>query len=68
MDHIKEQKNDYFKAVLNAIPLPVFVMDRDLRIIEYNEAANSLVGNIPIPVPTPPTGEVLRCLNVHRTG
>ena len=33
----------FLKSVLDAIPLPVLVVDRDVKVVEFNEAAAPLV-------------------------
>jgi hypothetical protein len=54
---------DYFKAILDAIPSPVFVVDNDVRIIECNEAAVPLLGQNPAVMLNLRGGEALRCLH-----
>jgi PAS domain-containing protein len=36
---MENSDNSFFAAVLDAMPLPVFIVDEDVRIIEANEAA-----------------------------
>jgi hypothetical protein len=54
---------DYFKAILDAIPSPVFVVDDDVRIIESNEAAAPLLGENPTVALHLKSGEALHCLH-----
>jgi len=37
------QTKTFLKSMLNALPLPVLVVDRDLKVVEFNEAAVPLV-------------------------
>ena len=54
---------EYFKAILDAIPSPVFVVDDDVRIIEFNEAAAPLLGQNPTVALNVRGGEALHCLH-----
>jgi hypothetical protein len=54
---------DLFKAILNAIPSPVFVVDEDVRIHEFNEAAAPLLGQNPTIALQLRGGEALHCLH-----
>jgi hypothetical protein len=54
---------EYFKAILDAIPSPVFVVDNDVRIIEFNEAAAPLLGQNPTVALSLRGGEALHCLH-----
>jgi hypothetical protein len=54
---------EYFKAILDAIPSPVFVVDSDVRIIEFNEAAAPLLGQNPSVALHLRGGEALKCLH-----
>jgi len=56
-------KPDFFKAILNAIPSPVFVVDADVRIHEFNEAAAPLLVQNPSLALQLRGGEALHCLH-----
>lgn len=47
------------KAVLDAFPSPVFIVDRDVRIVEHNAAAGKLMDTAEI---RPRGGDALHCL------
>ena len=58
---------DLYRHILDVMPTPIFLVDRDLKILEHNAAARDLLA-----VPAEETsvqwgGHVLQCLNaVHR--
>lgn len=51
------------RAIFNAIPIPAFVVDDDVRIIEMNDAAAEFCGQSHEEVYRRRGGEVLRCLH-----
>ena len=56
------EKNGLVRTVLDAMPLPVFVLDRDLRILDSNGAGAKFLGDAGAgPVHGLP-GDMLRCL------
>ena len=36
-------KDDFHKTVLDAIPSPVFVVQQDVRIVDFNTAASNIL-------------------------
>lgn len=57
----------FFKSLLNAIPDPVFVVDKDARIVEFNEAAVNITEMKPLHAIHKPPGDLLYCINAfHR--
>ena len=56
-------KPDFFRAILNAVPSPVFVVDADVRIHEFNEAAAPLLVQNPGVALQLRAGEALHCLH-----
>ncbi len=56
-------QSDFFKAILNAIPSPVFVVDPDVRILEFNEAAAPLLEQNPSVALRLRGGEALHCIH-----
>ena len=42
-----EQKAQYLRAIFDAIPLPTFIVDSDVRIEDYNTAAEPFLGDEP---------------------
>jgi len=61
-------KLEYFKGILDAIPSPVFVVDNDVRIIEFNEAAAPLLGQNPTIALNLRSGDALHCLHASEQG
>jgi len=53
----------YFRALLNAIPATIFVMDDDLKIRDFNDAAENAFGLYPSTALNRRGGEVLHCLH-----
>jgi len=58
-----DTEHDYFKSILNALPSPVFVVDEDVRIINFNEAAAPLLAQNPDVILRMRAGEALQCLH-----
>ncbi len=57
----------FHRALFDAMPMPVFVVDKDVSILEYNSAAAGfLAGNKKAQL-TKRCGEVLHCLNSTET-
>lgn len=53
----------FSRTVYNAVPSPILVVDEDVRIIDHNRAAESLLGPHPEQAIRCRAGEVLHCLN-----
>jgi PAS domain-containing protein len=53
----------FHRVLFDAMPMPVFVVDEDVRILEYNSAAARLLGPRKRTVIRRRGGEVLRCVN-----
>jgi PAS domain-containing protein len=52
----------YFRAIIDAIPSPLFVVDNDVRILDCNEAGRAFLGSASNPLLTR-AGEILHCIN-----
>jgi PAS domain-containing protein len=61
-DQVADKEN-YLRSVLDAIPMPVMVMDEEARILDHNRAAEKIVGIDRDTVLYQPAGEVMHCLN-----
>jgi PAS domain-containing protein len=59
---------EMIRALFDAIPSFVFAVDQDVRIIEYNTAAATLVGDNRELVLAQRSGEALQCLNATAGG
>ena len=57
----------FHRVLFNAMPMPVFVVDKDVSILEYNTAAASLLGKEKDSVLLKRAGEVMQCLNATET-
>ena len=53
----------FFRAVLDAIPSPVFIVNRDLQVLAFNTAATPLLGTHPSLVLQLRSGEALHCIH-----
>jgi PAS domain-containing protein len=58
---ISDHDNDYLRAVLDAVPLPIFVVNQELCIVDTNEAAGPLLERVPRCSKRTRAGEVLYC-------
>jgi CheY-like chemotaxis protein len=56
------------RTILNALPQPVFVVDDNVRILEFNTAAGALLASDREQVIRQRGGEVLRCIHSAKTG
>jgi PAS domain-containing protein len=56
---------EFLRAVLDAVPSPLFVVDDDVRILAYNAAAAPLLGDAPVLALSRRSGEAMHC--VHST-
>ncbi len=59
--------SEIFKLAFDTMPLWIFVVDKDLRIQEYNEQASKIVGTKKDVVIKKRTGDVLQCINSKDT-
>ena len=57
----------YYRAILNSIPLPIFLVDEDLQVHELNEAAKRIFGLEHEVVLKQRGGDVLHCLHATET-
>jgi PAS domain-containing protein len=63
-----EGESNYFKTILNAMPVPVFVVDGEMQIMDVYEAAMAVAGPDPSLVLQMRGGEALNCLNADESG
>lgn len=56
-------QRDLYKEILNALPTPVFLVDADMFVLEYNHAAHDLLIAPARSIPGQRGGHVLSCLN-----
>lgn len=62
---MQDNGDSYYKTILNAIPLIIFVVDEDVRIHDLNNAAAMVFGSNKATVLKRRGGEVLHCLHWH---
>jgi PAS domain-containing protein len=60
---MNDDRTSYLRALLNAIPATIFVMDDDLKIRDFNDAAENAFGFYPSTALNRRGGEVLHCLH-----
>jgi PAS domain-containing protein len=56
-------QGDFIESILDAIPLPIFVVDEDVRIFWSNQAAAPLLGREPDLVFLKRCGDIMHCLH-----
>jgi PAS domain-containing protein len=57
------EMDDFFGTILHAMPLPVFVVDEDVKIIAANQAASRMLGKDPTMLYRRRAGEILHCVH-----
>jgi hypothetical protein len=57
------KEGDFIAAILDAVPVAVFVVDEDVNILAYNQAATDLLSNTPQKTIRGRAGEILHCVN-----
>jgi PAS domain S-box-containing protein len=60
-----KNKESYYRAILNAIPAMIFVVDNDVRIRDLNDAAAAVFGQDKVTILNRRGGEVLHCLHSY---
>jgi PAS domain-containing protein len=63
-----EPEAPLWRAIFDALPLPAFIVDEDLRILHYNTVATQLLGPAPKSSLWRRGGEVLHCVASERQG
>ena len=57
--------SQFNRGIIDAIPFPLFVVDNDVKIVAFNHAASSMLGDEPALAFNTKGGEALHC--VHST-
>ncbi len=65
---INEQKAQYSRAIFDAIPLPAFIVDEDVQILDFNAVAEPLLGAEPASALFRRGGEALHCIHAEKAG
>ncbi len=63
-----EHKAQYLRTIFDTIPLPTFIVDEDVRIEDFNTAAEQFLGPEPATALHRRGGEVLHCINSEPYG
>lgn len=61
----QKQQDGFYRNILDAIPSPVFVVEEDVRIVDYNVAAGRMLSTDREMVISRRAGEVLHCLHAE---
>jgi PAS domain-containing protein len=64
----EEQRVQYLRTVFDTIPLPAFVVDADVRIQDFNTAAEVFLGANPELALHQRGGEVFHCIHAEENG
>ena len=57
------EMDDFVGSILNAMPLPVFVVDDDVKIIAFNQTASQMLAKDPTMILRRRAGEILHCVH-----
>jgi len=63
MEPLLSEMDKLIRAVLDALPAPILLVDDDLRILGYNQAGAQLLSEPSSPVLRQRAGEVLHCIH-----
>lgn len=63
-----EQRTQYLRAIFDAFPVPAFIVDDDVKIHDFNTAAEALLGPEPAMSLYRRGGEVLHCIHAEKEG
>lgn len=55
--------DDFYRVVVDAIPSPVLIMERDVRIVDYNNAAGCILDQDPQKVVRARIGDATHCMH-----
>ena len=55
--------DDFYKAVLDSMAAPVFIVEQDVRIVDFNAAAGNILARDKQSVVKQRAGDALRCLH-----
>ena len=63
-----QEKETFWRAIFDALPLPAFIVDEDVHILDFNAEAEKLLGPSPKSSLWRRGGEVLNCVYAERVG
>ena len=64
----EEEKALHQRAIFDGIPIPVLIVDEDVRIQDFNTAAEELLGPESVTALYRLCGEVFHCVNAEQNG
>jgi len=65
--HTTANSAEYYQGILDAMPIPIFVVDDDVRFLDFNRTAAKLIQADRANVLQKRGGEVLHCLNAKKS-
>jgi len=68
MHLLKTNRAQFSRAIFDALPLAAFIVDEDVRILDFNTEAEKLLGTVPKSSLWRRGGEVLHCVYAERLG
>lgn len=64
----EEQKAQYLRAIFDTVPIPAFIVDGDVTVLDFNTSAERYLGPEPALALHLLGGEALHCLNAEHNG
>jgi PAS domain-containing protein len=64
----EEERVLYQRAIFDGVPIPIFIVDEDVRIRDFNTAAEEFLGPESATALDGLCGEALHCVNAERKG
>jgi PAS domain-containing protein len=64
----EEERSQYLRAIFDGIPMPIFIVDEDVRIQDFNTAAEEFLGPQSALALQGQCGEVFHCANAEEYG
>lgn len=61
-------QTQYWRAIFDALPQPAFIVDEDMRILNFNAEAEKLLGTAPKSSLWRRGGDVLHCIYAEQVG
>lgn len=63
-----EDQAQYLRAIFDTIPQPTFIVDADMRILDFNTAAEAMLGLEPAVALHQRGGKAFHCIHAHPQG
>jgi PAS domain-containing protein len=65
---MNQSSEPFWRAIFDALPLPAFIVDEDMRILDFNVEAETMLGSAPKSCLRRRGGDVLHCLYAEQLG